>query len=489
MSRAGSAPPDDPHADGSRDLETLVRRTQELIRIPSVVPVPHGGDGELRAARLIVAELADAGVPAEVLEPAPGRGCVTATLRGSDPGLPALVLLSHLDVVPVTAGWTRDPFGGERDGDWIWGRGAVDMKAMVAMEVGVLTRLAAEARAAGRDPACDPIPGLRRDVRLLAVCDEEAGGGHGAGWIAAHRPELLRGAVAINECGGVAYALPGGRALYPVQVAEKGVAIHRITVTGEGGHGSMPRERNAVLLAAEVARRLGVPGPPRLVPTVERFLAEAAAQLPRRAARLLPRIAVDPEAEAAVARLVDPATARFLRAIIRDTVSPNVIHAGIKGNVIPAMAHITVDSRLLPGGTVATSRADLWERIGPDLAGACTIELEWYGPPVDGSPQHPLYDVIRQVVPEHDPRGAVVPMLAPFSTDATHAASVGTPTIGFSPMRPPPGESFIDRFHGVDERVSVSGLAWGFPVLLDVVRRFCGPGAEGVGRPADSGLP
>ena len=95
------------------------------------------------------------------------------------------------------------------------------MKAMVAMELAVMRLLADQARAAGRDPATDPIPGLTRDVLFASTAGEEAGGVEGAGWIAEHRPELLRAAGCINEAGGVSLEV-AGRRFYPIQVAEKG---------------------------------------------------------------------------------------------------------------------------------------------------------------------------------------------------------------------------------------------------------------------------
>jgi acetylornithine deacetylase/succinyl-diaminopimelate desuccinylase-like protein len=454
--------------------DELVELVRQLIRIPSVVPVAPGGDGETRVARHIAASLADVGVPSEVLEPVPGRGSVVARLHGEDPDLAPMLLLSHLDVVPVTPDWVHDPFGADLEDGWIYGRGAVDMKGMAAMELAVMRLLAREANAAGRDPASDPIPGLRRGVVLASTADEELGGLMGAGWIAANRPELLRAAGAVNECGGVSVTA-AGTTLYPVQVAEKGVAIYRITVHGEPGHGSMPREANAAVRAAAVVTRLAVPGPVRLTATVERFLADAAAALPAPSAELLRLLATDPaRAEPIIARTCDPTWARLLRAIVRDTTSPNVIHAGIKGNVIPGVATLEVDMRPLPGMTEATTRAELEARIGPELMAWCRVELDWFGAPVESSADTDLFRVIADTVRAHDPGAAVVPMMAPFSTDAKHTAgTLGVPTYGFSPLKVPADEPFLDRFHGVDERVSVAALHWGLPVLTEVVRRFC----------------
>jgi acetylornithine deacetylase/succinyl-diaminopimelate desuccinylase-like protein len=457
--------------------DTLVATLRDLIRIPSVNPVdPAAPDGELVAARFIADRLTAAGLVPEVLEPVPGRGSVHARLRGDGTGGEPLLLLSHLDVVPAPPErWTHAPFAADLADGYIWGRGAVDMKGMVALELGVVERLAAEARDAGLDPARDPIPGLRRDVMFTCTADEEAGGHAGARWLAEHRPDWLQAAGALNECGGVSVTIAGKR-LYPIQVAEKGYAAYRISISGTWGHGSMPRADNAAVLAAEVIERLAAPGPIRLTPVLARFLEAAAAALPDEAGRLMGALAGDDpaRAEAALERICDPMYARALRALVRDTFSPDVVHAGIKYNVIPGDATVEVDGRLLPGMTEPDMRAELLRRLGPELAAVCELELISYGAPVESPADGPLYELLGEVIRDHDPEAVPLPVLVPFATDAKHTGPLGVPTYGFSPLRLEPDERFLERFHGVDERVSVAALRWGLPVLYDVVRRFCG---------------
>ena len=210
---------------------------------------------------------------------------MVARLRGDGTGGEPLLLLSHLDVVPAPADhWTQDPFGGAIVDGYVYGRGAVDMKNLVAMEIEVVRLLSTSARDAGLDPAIDPIPGLRRDVLLAVTADEEAGGLDGIGWLAEHHPEHLMAAGALNESGAVSLDI-GGRRLYPIQVAEKGYAVYRIAVRGTWGHGSMPRPDNAVVLASEVVRRLSEAGPARQTPVMAAFFSAAArrsAARPRR---------------------------------------------------------------------------------------------------------------------------------------------------------------------------------------------------------------
>ncbi|HEY8239200.1 MAG TPA: M20/M25/M40 family metallo-hydrolase, partial [Candidatus Limnocylindrales bacterium] len=156
--------------------DELVESLRDLIRIKSINP-PDPAGPELDAARFLGQALGDAGILATVYEPVPGRGSVVARLRGDGTGGEPLLLLSHLDVVPAPPeSWTHDPFAGDIADGWLYGRGAVDMKDLTAMELQVMRLLASEARAAGRDPASDPIPGLRRDVLFASTADEEAGG-------------------------------------------------------------------------------------------------------------------------------------------------------------------------------------------------------------------------------------------------------------------------------------------------------------------------
>jgi acetylornithine deacetylase/succinyl-diaminopimelate desuccinylase-like protein len=238
----------------------------------------------------------------------------------------------------------------------------------------------------------------------------------------------------------------------------------------------MPRDDNAAVLAAAVIERLAVPGPSRVTPVMARFLELTAAELPADASTLLRRLSGDDaaRAEAAIAIACDPMYARALRALLRDTISPDVVDAGIKYNVIPGDAVVEIDCRVLPGTTEPEMRAQVVERLGADLAAACQIELIVYGAPVEAPADGPLFDLLVSAIRDHDPDGIPLPVMAPFATDAKHTDPLGTPTYGFSPLRLDPDERFLERFHGIDERVSVDALRWGLPVLYDVVRGFCG---------------
>ena len=469
-------------ATRKRAHHELVEGLRDLIRLRTINPP---GD-EILAARYLESVLSEAGIPSTVVEPFPGRGSIVARLRGDGTGGAPLLLLSHLDVVPAPAdGWTHDPFGGDLAGGYVWGRGAVDMKGMVAMEVAVLRLLAAEARAAGRDPASDPVPGLSRDVIFASTADEEAGGVHGAGWMVDQHPEWLAAAGALNECGGVAVTV-GGTRLWPIQVAEKGFAIYDLEVRGRWGHGSMPGDggpgaggtvggdANALLRAGEVASRLAKPGPPRLTPVMERFLEGSAAAVPPALGAWIRRLAGDgPAAEDALAAACSDAYRRAMRGLLRDTFSPDVLQVGTRHNVIPGVAALTVDCRVLPGTTPDDVARELRGRIGEDLWPFVTATLRLWGPAVEVPAEGELWDVMTSAIRAADPEGVPLAGMSTWATDAKHTARIGIPTYGFSPLLLGPDDQFLALFHGDDERVSVEALRFGLPVLYDVVRRFC----------------
>ncbi len=457
------------------ELSELVELLRSLIRIKTVNPP---GD-EILAARYLEQVLADEGLRPTVVEPFPGRGSILARVHGDGTGGDPLLLLSHLDVVPAEpAGWTHDPFAGDLADGYVWGRGAIDMKSMVAMEVQVMRRLARATRAAGRDPASDPIPGLRRDVIFCSSADEEAGGWHGADWLVNEHPDWLKAAGALNEAGGIAMSY-GGVRFYPIQVAEKGFVVYKLHVKGRWGHGSVPTPDNAAVLAAQIVARLAKPGQARLTEAMSVSLARAVPHLVahgsgatsallRLAARFRPG-AID----AGVRRLHDPVMARTISAVIHDTVSVGIIRAGVKYNVIPGTAYIEIDCRTLPGTDEPAMRAELRRRIGEELWARLEIECEQVGPSVSAPLDGPLYPLLEQVLRDHDAAAVPLPFLAPFATDAKHLARIGVPTYGFSPLKTGRDDGLLALMHGDDERVGVEALRFGLPVLWDAVRRFC----------------
>jgi len=456
--------------DWDRGTDEVVEHLRALIRIPSVNP-PDGGPslaagrdptgGETLAARYCAEVLAGEGISAEVLETVPGRGSVFARLPATVPNAePPLILLSHVDVVPVEAeAWSRDPFAADLVDGVVWGRGAVDMKEMVALELGVMLALAR----AGGD--------RRRDVIFASLADEEAGGQYGAlHWIQA-RPDLFRAtdgraaAAAVNEVGGYSMTI-GGRRVYTIQVAEKGIIWTRVRASGTPGHGSMPhRDNPAVKLAAAVTRLAAAPRPTRVIPVVRGFLTALGLDALARAADRGDEAAVADELERHVA---DPVLRRSLDAMLRDTVTPNVIRVGQKMNVIAGGGEAEVDVRTLPG----TDQQAFLAELGRIAGGEVVVESVHTMPAVECPDDTPFVELMAQALRRADPEGIPATMMITPGTDAKALALLGIPTYGFMPLRLDPDVPFLSLFHAHDERVPVSALRFGLEVLHDVASRF-----------------
>jgi acetylornithine deacetylase/succinyl-diaminopimelate desuccinylase-like protein len=453
------------------DVEACVGQLRDLIRIPSVNPPEGGPDvaagrdplgGETAAARYCADVLRGDGIEAEVIELTAGRGSCVGRLRAAGAETePPLILLSHIDVVPVDAeSWTRDPFGGDLVDGVVWGRGAVDMKDMVAMELGVMLAL----KRSGAE--------LRRDVIFAALADEEAGGAHGARGLVEARPELFgdasgrMAAAALNEVGGYSMTV-GGRRYYTIQVAEKGIVWTRLRTTGTPGHGSMPHPDNAAIklatavsaIAADAAGRRA-----RLIPVVADFLAALGLEAVARLAESDPTAA-----SAELSRSVDdPVLRRSIDAMLRDTVTPNVIHAGKKVNVIPGSGVGEVDVRTLPGTDQAALLAHLASVVGDDATVEAVVTL----PAVEWPADAEIVGRMREALRIADPEATAVPMMITPGTDAKALAQLRIPCYGFAPLQLDAETPFLSLFHGHDERVPVSALAFGLPVLAEVVAGY-----------------
>jgi acetylornithine deacetylase/succinyl-diaminopimelate desuccinylase-like protein len=433
-------------------VSEVVTLASELIAIDTTNRNDTIGPGTERAAAEYVAgKLAEVGYDTTYVEPAPGRGSVVARLTDADPNRGALLVHGHLDVVPADpAEWTVHPFSGEvRDG-YLWGRGALDMKGMLAMALTVARRFR-------RDGVVPP-----RDVVLAFLADEEAGGFLGARWLVDHRPDLFDGVTeAISEVGGFSVTLNDGTddgvRAYLVETAEKGVLWLRLKVTGTAGHASMLHTDNPVAkLAAAVTRLQEHRVPVVLTGPAHEFL-EGVAELTG-----LPFDPADPEA--AVARLGH--LSRMIGATLRDTATVTMFQAGYKANVVPSVATATVDGRMLPGHEQGFLD-EIARLLGPG------VEREWHSlPPVQTSFDGPLVDAMAAAVDAEDPGARLLPYMVSAGTDAKSFERLGIRHFGFVPLRLPPELDFTVLFHGVDERVPTDALEFGTRVL-DRLLRTC----------------
>jgi acetylornithine deacetylase/succinyl-diaminopimelate desuccinylase-like protein len=405
----------------------VVEYLRTLIRFDTTNPPGN----ERVATDFLAARLGAEGIAAVVLEKEPTRANLVARLEGG--GDAPLMLSSHTDVVPVEAArWSRAPFGAEVAEGCVWGRGAIDMKAKCAMDLGLMLAL----RRAG--------VALNRDLVLAAVADEEAGSELGARFLVEHHSELVRAGWVLNEAGGFTLHL-GGRRYYPIQVAEKGYVTVKMTVNGPPGHGSIPRSDSAIAALAELVVRINrTPMRLRLTPLMR---------------HTLDQLGIEPHS-----------APPLFRAMMANTVAPTILRAGYKDNVIPGEASVVLDGRTLPGETPESLLCELREIVGSEPA----FEVLKCAPPAEGSADTPLFRLIAHQVEMADPGARAIAWMLPGATDSKFYAQLGATCYGFAPVRIGPRMPYGSLYHGNDERIPIDGFLWGLRLYVEVVLSFVG---------------
>ena len=432
--------------DWTKVRAEAVQLLQELIRIDTTNP-----PGNERAAALHLQKLLDSdGIETRVLDVAPDRANLYARLKGDGTGRP-LILLSHLDVVMAEPQrWTVPPFSGELRDGFIYGRGATDMKGTATVQATVM-RLLKRLN----------VP-LKRDLILLAVADEEAGG-TGATSIIEKHPDLIRGAEFLLNEGDVVYVKDGKVQQYGVDVMEKAALWLKVIAKGPTGHGSIPLANSSVdrlLRALERLRRWETPI--QVSPAVaESYRLRAQQQTDpvlRNAYSDLKRALKNPSLRK---KLLTDST---LNAEVRNTFTITGLQGSDKVNVIPGTAWAQIDARILPGETPAGFVAKL-RRVLADPS--LEIEIFEQSTPTGSSADTALMQAIRKVATRRDPNVPVVPTILTSSTDSAKFRVAGITAYGFEPFKLDDGE--LDRSHGDDERVSVENLGFALQFLYDVI--------------------
>jgi acetylornithine deacetylase/succinyl-diaminopimelate desuccinylase-like protein len=404
----------------------VTRLLQELIRLETVNPPGN----ETQAAELLRDYLAESGVESELYAKVPERANLVARLPGSGDG-PSLVLLCHTDtVVADAAEWQVDPWSGElRDGE-VWGRGALDMKGHVAANAVAIASLARE----GFRP--------NGDLVFAACADEEVGEGFGLAWLCDQHPDAVRTDYALNEGAGERMVL-FGRPYYLCSSAEKMSSPFRLRVHGRAGHASIPGiADNALVKAAPLIERLAAYRPElRLGPETDAMIQAVAGQ-PLEASEALE-----------LAGEADEAAAELLAL----TLSPTMISASERRNVIPHLCEVVVDCRLLPEQTQAEVEPLLREVLGEG-----DYDFEWIEgrggtrSPLGG----PLWDAVESFVAQVEPEARVLPVpVAGFTDSHWLRDAFGTVSYGFFPMRTMDPQLAARLVHSADERIAVGDLA------------------------------
>lgn len=440
------ASPTSAQIDWTRARTEAVQLLQDLIRIDTTNP-----PGNERAAALHLRKLLESdGIETRLLEVAPGRANLYARIKGDGSRRP-LILLSHTDVVMAESQrWSVPPFGGELRDGFIYGRGAIDMKGTATVHA-TLMRLLKRLK----------VP-LKRDLILLAVADEEAGGSGATSIIENHR-ELIRDAEFLLNEGDVPYVKNGKLQQYGVDVMEKAALWLRISAKGPAGHGSIPLSDSSVerlLSALERLRKWETPiEVPRAVAEGYRIKAAQQSDLTLKNAYLNLEKAF--KSPALRKKLLADST---LNAEVRNTFTITGLKGSDKVNVIPGVASAQIDARLLPGETPDGFIAKLRRVLNdPSL----DIEVLEGSTPTGSNVETALMQAIRKVAARRDPGVPVIPTMLTSSTDSAKFRPLGIIAYGFEPFKLDDNE--LNRSHGDDERLSVENLGFALEFLYEVI--------------------
>ena len=395
------------------------------------------------------------GIDCKRYEASPGRSSIKAVIPGHG-AKGAVILLNHIDVVPARSEeWSVDPFGGEVKDGFIYGRGALDMKGQ-----GILELLAfLEIKRKELTPC--------RDLIFLAVADEEAGGTAGVRFLLDNYIEEFRADLVINEGGFGLYDMIANRPLVMIATAEKGVGRVKLTRKGPPGHGSLPHGNNALeKLVQGLNRLLEKDNPLFVTPMIEEYFKQLGCEW-----KFLKPYLEDGKPDTLVEVLEQNGMLSMpqISAMLKNTMSLNMMNAGDKINVIPSKAVAELDIRLLPG----TDPNSIVDEIKSVLADE-NIEVE--ATKTTRASESPMdtedFSIIKKAHLEHFPNALVVASLLFGASDSRFFREKGIPCYGVCPMLI--SQADLKRVHGIDERISEENMIKGTTIFKDIVKKLCG---------------
>jgi acetylornithine deacetylase/succinyl-diaminopimelate desuccinylase-like protein len=427
---------------------------QDLIRIDTTNPPGN----EIVAAKYIAEVLKREGIPSEIFESTPGRGFLVARLSSSALPNPsrALLLMAHLDVVGVDKSkWSTDPFAAAIKDGYLYGRGAIDDKGMLAANLAVFIALKrSEAH-------------LNRDVIFLAEGDEEAGGEFGMKFAVEKHWDKIAAGFALNEGGQV--VLKNGKVQYVgVQATEKVAVNVDVIATGTSGHASIPRKDNPVVHLAAAIGKIGAYEAPVQFNSVTHGYFEGIAPLQEEETGKWLLALESPDRAEHAARWVSNNNPIW-NAMLRDTATPTMLHAGIRQNVVPSEARGVLNIRLLPGNQLDPLLGKLKQLVNDPQ-----IRFETQSNGGEAAPssslESDLYATIKAVTAREFSGAPVVPYMSTGATDSARLRMRNVQAYGLEPF--PLTEDDLMRMHADDERISVESFRKGVQFLYDVVNAF-----------------
>jgi len=366
--------------------------------------------------------------------------------EGSDPALPAAILMGHMDVVPVEPGtedrWEHPPFSGVIKDGAVWGRGTLDDK----LSVMALLEAAEFQLKAGLKP--------KRTIYFAFGHDEEIGGPNGAGKISEFLEEQgVRVAFTLDEGMVIVQGIMPGieRPIAFIALAEKGYLTLELTATATGGHSSIPPKETAV---GKLSKAVSALEANRLPTALQRPVSDMFDAL-------APYMPTSLKAVISNRWLLEPVLLGQLgkggatNAMVRTTTAATIIQGGTKDNVLPTSATATVNFRILPGNTIEDVVAHVNDTVNDP---SVTVKVKQGGNPSKVSRQtSESYKKIEKTIMETLPDVIVSPGLMLAGSDSKHYEKLADDNYRFIPMRFGPKD--LSRVHGTNERVMIKNYA------------------------------
>jgi len=423
------------------EIESLL---SNLIQIQSVNPP----GGETEVAEYLKSLFDEYQIANEIIEPSPGRGSFLAYLGE---GEKSLLYLAHTDVVPASEGWSFAPFSGEIKDGFVHGRGALDCKCLVAAEAYAVIQLASNARLKGR-------------LIFAATAGEETGGEFGVKWLVENCKDKIMADFTVTE-GGWEPMRIGDKACHFVQAGEKAGIRLKLKTRGVSFHGSLPMlGDNAVAKMAKVIKGLAEYQPEIiLIPEVKQII-QAVAKVEGFSDEINKE-----NIDQVIQGLQDRILAGYLTAITRMTVSPNVIHGGVKVNIVPDSCETDVDIRVLPGQDKEYVVKELEQVIS-----SVEIEITQYNAPTFSSTDNEFYRLVLNTMKEYVDDNIVLPCVSSGGTDSRHLRAIGIPCYGIGMMALNLDDKMRQSMHGKDEKIDIDSLRLKSEFLMQLARRYLG---------------
>jgi len=426
----------------------------ELVKINTTNPPGN----EQAAAKYLAAILTKEGITPEFLDVASGRSALVARLRSSavaDPSK-ALLLVGHLDVVGVDKSkWSVDPFGGVIKAGYLYGRGSTDDKSMVVANLAAFIALK-------RGNVH-----LNRDVIFLATTDEEQFGEASLKILIAKYWDKFAAGFAINEGGKV--VVKNGKVEYvAVQASEKVPVNVSVIAKGPSGHASIPTKDNSVVhLAAAVAKIGAYTAPVHLTSITRRYFEGLSAIEDDETGKWMRVIDAADRGEHAQRVLSDASP--MWNSMMRDTIAPTILQAGVRANVIPSEARAVLNIRLLPGDTIDTLLGEL-KKLVSDPAVTLEVQPDAGLAAPNSSLDTELYATIVKVSAKEFGGAPVLPFMSTGATDCAQLRLHNVQAYGLRPF--PMTEEDDRRVHGDDERLPLTAFAQGVDLITRIVAEF-----------------